>query len=129
MSNDKKVLSCVFVGTPDLNNYGWKRIQIQNRESVDFESDLESIIATLIKLREKYSENYKNLSFRTSRDCGCYGDCNCGPTYYLAGDRLETDLEYNFRKKAEEKSRLEKEKRDLVEFERLKKIFAEGKSK
>ena len=84
---------------------------------------LNSIIDELVRMRDTYQAQYQNMSFQEVRDCGCYGDCSCSPSYVLYGERLETDLEYDFRLKYEARIRVEKEAREKAEYERLRKKF------
>lgn len=88
--------------------------------SLYVESSLDSILEQLKDAKKEYGKTYSDLEFQSSRECGCYHDCSCSPTYVLYGKRLETDLEYNFRLDQEKKKADEQKARELAELERLK---------
>jgi len=101
----------------DYLGYGWAKNSLYPKGSLD------SMIDELVHMRDTYQGEYQNMTFQEARDCGCYDNCSCSPSYVLYGERLETDLEYDFRLKCEEKIRAEREAREKAEYERLRKRF------
>jgi hypothetical protein len=90
---------------------------------------IKDLIVTLTAWKEKYRDRYQDMRFEENRDCGCYHDCSCSPSYVLYGKRYETDLEYNWRIAKEEKANAQREQRERDEYERLAKKFAEQETK
>ena len=86
---------------------------------------LKSLINELVCWQKEHRDRYQDMRFEEQRDCGCYHDCSCSPSYVLYGKRYETDIEYNFRLKKEEKQRAQREQHERAEYERLAKKFAE----
>lgn len=84
------------------------------KETIVPVSDLESLINRLQELQKEYKDQYQNMVFVEKRDCGCYNECSCSPSYILYGERYETDLEYNFRLRQKEKTKGEKEAREKL---------------
>lgn len=126
---EKKIIT-VRVGTPVISrSTGYDRrkyIEINGQERVSIiYSSLDDAIKQLEDLRTMYSHEYTDLAFDSSRDCGCYSDCNCPPTLYLDGKRLESDLEFELRVEEEAKREADRLERERAEFERLKKQFGE----
>jgi hypothetical protein len=113
----------VKVGEAFLNKYyGYPAgdfVDIINVERVNFDISLDRIMDNLNELKSKYGKEYTNLAFQEYRDCGCRHDCECSPSYILCGQRLESDLEYEFRIKKEAKLKEAQDERDRIEFERL----------
>ena len=92
--------------------------------SVSFDSQsLDSVIDDLRKIRYKYGSEYSDMTIESKRDCGCWGDCSCSPSYYVQGKRLETDLEYDIRMKDEARRKAEQDERDRRAYEALKAKF------
>lgn len=125
----KKMISVPVGTTPTIKkysyggdeyiHYGYSPCQLYPTTS------LKSLIDVLVCWQKEYRDRYQDMQFEEKRDCGCYHDCSCSPSYVLHGKRYETDLEYEFRLKKEEKQRAEREKREREEYERLAKKFAE----
>lgn len=117
----------VKVGTPVTTNgrYG-ECISYNDTVCVYVESKLFELVPTLQKLQNQYGKEYSDLHLDTVADCGCYYNCSCSPSLYLFGTREETDLEYEFRLKQEEKMRIRRENDEREQFERLSAKF--GKS-
>jgi hypothetical protein len=117
--NQKKKIS-VYVGDPVMTRYG---IRIKNKPYVSLDGARSSIIESLQKLKEKYSDEYSNLRIDYIRDCGCYHLCDCSLEPVLKGDRYETEIELEFRLKKEAEKKAEETKREKAELERLKKKY------
>jgi hypothetical protein len=123
----KRIIN-VSVGTPAIrmdrgNN---PKPYITDRVSIYPDgTSIESLIDTLNKIQEKYGNDYTNLNIDSERDCGCYHDCTCSPSYYVWGNRLESDLEYDYRINEENSRKAEQEKRDRKAYEELKKKFGD----
>lgn len=125
----KKIITVAVGSTPKIgkNYYGEKIIDYgYTKETVYIESDLNSLIEDLTRIRDQYAEYYTDLRIDSKRDCGCYGDCNCSPTYYVTGKRLEDDIEYQYRLEVEARRAAQQDERDRKEYESLKAKF--GKS-
>lgn len=88
-------------------------------------TSIESLIDTLNKIQEKYGNDYTNLNIDSERDCGCRYDCTCSPSYYIWGNRLESDLEYDYRIKVEITRKTMQEEQDRKAYEELKKKFGD----
>lgn len=110
-------------GGDDYIHYGYSHCRLYPTTS------LKSLINELQCWQKEYRDRYQDMRFEAVRDCGCYHDCSCGPSYVLYGKRYETDLEYNWRIAKEEKANAEREKREREEYERLAKKFAEQEAK
>jgi len=96
------------------------------RESLYFEGcGIDGIIKSLQRIKKKYKKEYTDMSIDSIRDCGCYHDCTCSPTLYVAGNRLENDVEYEHRIADEQRRKAEQGQRDRKEFERLKERLGE----
>jgi len=127
----KKIID-VWYGTPveRPHRFGMqktKTIEIDGKISLDPEAPLEKIMECVTKAKQiAEAEGYTELNFTSTEDCGCPYDCSCRPSYYLRGKRLETDLEYEYRKKQEKAQDEVRREREKAEYERLKKQF-EGK--
>lgn len=100
-------------------DYGWGKITIRPT------GKLKSLLNHLVSLQKRYRDRYQNMSFDAIHDCGCMSQCSCSPSYILYGERYETDLEYKFRLKKEEKQKEEKLARDRKLYESLKDQFGE----
>jgi hypothetical protein len=88
------------------------------------DSPLDEIIQNLTDIRDAYSKEYKNLYIDSKKDCGCYhSDCSCSPSYYVNGQRLENDVEYEFRMTEEARRKAEQEQYDRKIYEALKAKF------
>lgn len=112
----KQVVS-VRVGTPYLYTHGHKHIAFRDTESIDVKyATLKDAISRLTALQRKYEGKYNNLRFEEVHDCGCYRQCDCSPTLYLQGDRLESDVEYNFRVARETEQKKQQRERDEREL-------------
>lgn len=119
----------VNVGTPELSQ-PWRgervpgRPQIINQCSVDIDGySITDIISNLQKLQTKYQKDYTDLEIRSEYDCGCREVCSCGPTYYVSGKRLESDIEYDYRIAKETHYANTKIAREREQYEALKKKF------
>ena len=86
---------------------------------------LDDLIERLTSIRATYGSEYSDLTIESKRDCGCWGDCQCSPSYYVQGKRLETDLEYDLRTKSEAEAKARREENDRRAYEELKKKFGE----
>ena len=86
---------------------------------------LDDVIEKLQEFKKSYGDKYKDLSFRSMKNCGCYGNCICSPSLVLYGSRDENEVEKTFRLKGEEMERKRQEERDRNELERLKKKLGE----
>lgn len=124
----KKIIN-TYVGASVLRQTNYRTpennipaIEQKINVSIDYCS-LDDLIEKLSYLKEVYGGEYSNLKLSSMRDCGCRYDCSCSPSYYLYGDRLESDIEYDYRTRVEEHRRLEAEKRDRSEYEKLKAKF------
>jgi hypothetical protein len=118
----------VSVGTPVIRKSSWnyrEQVVIENRYYIDPETSVSRLIKTLKDIEESYGAEYTNLSIGGERCTSCYSDCSCSPEYYVYGNRLETDLEYNFRieKEAEAKAKAEAVEREA--YEKLKAKFGD----
>ena len=120
-----KHIITVSVGTPTIRKYGTTKPYIDDRVSVYPESSIDGLIETLHGIKSAYGNDYTDLSIESERNCGCYHDCNCSPSYYVWGRRLESDLEYDYRVKEETARKTEADKRDRKAYEELKKKFGE----
>jgi hypothetical protein len=105
--------------TTEYLDYGW------HRETLYPTSSLKSLINELVCLQTEHRDRYQKMGFEERRDCGCYHDCSCSPSYVLYGERYETDVEYEFRLRDEERKRIQKEENDRTLYERLKDQFGE----
>lgn len=106
-------------GGDEYLDYGW------HKETLYPTGSLKSLINDLVCLQKQHRDRYQNMGFEERRDCGCYHDCSCRPSYVLYGERYETDVEYEFRLKDEERKRILKEENDRTLYERLKDQFGE----
>ena len=81
--------------------------------SLDFDGPLDGAINELTGLKEKYGESHINLRINMSYD-------DYSPSFYLSGERLENNQEYQKRVKQLEKAKQKKkiEKADLEKSER-----------
>ena len=128
MKPSKQIISVPVGTTPEIRkhhygkgtyvHYGYAPCRLYPGTS------LNSLINELICWKKEYQDRYQDMEFREVRDCGCYHDCSCGPSYVLYGKRYETDVEYNWRIAKEEKDNEQREQRDREEYERLAKKFA-----
>lgn len=91
--------------------------------NIYIEANLDDLINTLIDMRKRYKKTYSDLHIQSKRDCGCPYDCTCSPTYYVAGTRLEDDVEYDYRIRYEARLKAERDERDRREYEALKAKF------
>lgn len=87
------------------------------------EGRVPDILKEMIEILDTYGKEYENLNFQSSRDCGCWSDCSCSPTYVLHGTRLETDIEYNFRIDAEKRRQEKNEAQEKEQLNRLMKKY------
>jgi hypothetical protein len=125
----KKIITVAVGSTPKIgkNFYREKIIDYgYTKETVHIESDLNSLIEDLTRIRDQYAEYYTDLRIDSKRDCGCYGDCSCSSTYYVTGKRLENNIEYQYRLEVEARRAAQQDERDRKEYEALKAKF--GKS-
>lgn len=128
MTKNKKMMITVPVGaTPKITKArdGLEVIKYDHYSAsihINY-STLDSVIETLTSLRNKYAKTYSNLCIKSKRDCGCYHDCSCSPTYYVVGQRLENDDEYQSRIRSEELLKVLREQRERKEYEELKAKF------
>lgn len=106
-----------FGSTDDYLDYGYPRHELYPT------GDIGSIIDGLVNLQKKYSGSYENMRFEAKYNCGCPGHCSCSPSYILYGDRMESDVEYNFRRKNEDLAKMRQESADRAAYEKLKKQF------
>jgi hypothetical protein len=104
-------------GGGEYLDYGYSRARLYPQTS------LKSLISELTRLQKEYRDRFQDMEFVEKRDCGCYHDCSCSPSYVLYGHRYETDVEYNFRLQQEEKVKTIQEERERKEFERLQAKF------
>jgi hypothetical protein len=81
------------------------------------------MLESLLDFKTRYSAEYENLAFHASLDCDCRHNCDCSPSYFLVGSRIETDLEYDYRGFKEKEYTEKSKNRDLKELKRLKKIY------
>lgn len=82
---------------------------------------LDDILVALSEIAEKYKDTYSNLGFEYDKKfhCYCSVECSCQGVYFIVGDRLETELELEFRLN-EEANRLDLiQERELKELKRL----------
>ena len=123
----KKIISVPVGCEPKISRYGHG-----GSEYIDYGYahnrlypcvSLKSLISELTQLQREHRDRYQDMEFVEKRDCGCYHDCSCSPSYVLYGKRYETDLEYNFRLKQEAERKAEQEERERKEFERLQAKF------
>lgn len=91
--------------------------------NVYIETTLDNLITTLTGFRKRYGKTYTDLRIESKRDCSCYGECSCSPTYYVAGSRLEDDVEYEYRLRYEADLKAQREERERREYEILKAKF------
>jgi len=91
--------------------------------SVYVETMLDDLINTLKGYQKAYGKTYTDLRIQSKQDCGCYQDCSCSPTYYVAGTRLEDDVEYDYRLRYEANLAAQREERERREYEILKAKF------
>jgi hypothetical protein len=115
----------VAVGIPvnKKDSFGRQYIMYKGRESVYVENKLESLIEDLKRIQKVYGKDYTNLELQTERDCGCYSDCGCSPSYVVYGNRLESDVEYADRIEREEKYNKASEEKERADYEKLKKKY------
>lgn len=119
----KKIIRC-RVGNPVIRkgHGSYEYIHYMNPRSIYIESSLDSLIEQFNEIKAEYSE-FTDLELDAVNDCGCYHDCSCSPTYYVVGNRLETDLEYEFRINKEKADQAAREERERLEYEKLKAKF------
>jgi hypothetical protein len=120
----------VSVGTPVIRKSGYSfamsdRVVIEDRCSIYPESNISDLIETLKDIEQKYGTEYTNLSIESEECSSCYRDCNCSPNYYVYGNRMETDLEYNFRIEKEAGVKADNEAREREAYEKLKAKFGD----
>lgn len=106
-------------GGGEYLDYGYSHARLYPSTS------LKNLIRELTRLQREYRDRFQDMEFVEKRDCGCYHECSCSPSYVLYGKRYETDIEYNFRIQQEEKVKAMKEERERKEYERLKAQFEE----
>lgn len=96
------------------------------RESVYVDgSSIDGIIKNLKRIQKEHGAEYTDMSIETHQDCGCYGDCSCSPSLYVAGTRLENDVEYEHRLSEEKRRKEQQDERDRKDYERLHERFGE----
>ncbi len=122
---------CVPVGKPTIRGsfiFGTKNtyIDYHNQETIYPETSIDSLIEDLMRLKKLYGETYSDMKFEAKRDCGCYHDCTCSPSYVLYGTREEEDVEVKYREEKEAKDTAERDARDLAAYEALKAKFEKG---
>jgi len=120
----KKVIK-VRVGTPEIRKYPrgtGEYVNIVGTRTVYVDTSIDSLIRELQSIQKEYPE-YDKLRLEEVEDCGCYNDCSCSPNHYVYGERLETDLEYDFRLMQEAKKTADYNNRDKAEYLRLKAKF------
>ena len=122
----KRIIN-VQIGTPTVrkDRGSNRKPYITNRISVYPETSIDNLIESLNKVKSEYGNDYTDLSIDSERDCGCRYDCTCSPSYYVWGNRLESDLEYDYRINEENSRKAEQEKRDRKAYEELKKKFGD----
>lgn len=98
-------------------DYGYKKVFSPTYKK------LADLVKELTEVFEEYSDTYQDIQFREENLCGCYNPCDCSSTYVLYGYRMESDLEYNFRIKMEEKRKKDREEQERITFENLKKKY------
>jgi len=100
---DQKQKITVLVGTPRPSalhrDAAWgSRIEIVDTVYITPQyGTLKDLVSKLNELQRKYGDCYEELRFEEQDNCGCYGDCGCTPTLFLAGTRYETDIEQTYR--------------------------------
>lgn len=123
----KKMISVPVGTTPSIKKYGYG-----GDEYIDYGyaperlypgTSLKSLINDLTRTLKEHRDRYQDMTFVEKRDCSCYHDCNCPPSYVLYGRRYETDLEYTFRLKQEAKTKADIEAREKEQYEKLKSKF------
>lgn len=122
----KMIIKEVRVGTPVSVIYpgGETYIQITNCVYVSLNyATLDEAISMLQRCKKEYGKHYTNLRFSTVRECDCYHDCGCSPSYCLIGDREETDIEREHRIALNARRERRKEEQDRKDFDRLKAKF------
>jgi hypothetical protein len=127
MTNAKRIIT-VRVGTPVLRKYSNSTdyyVHIQDYERIKVRCNLDYLINELQQLKVQYGNEYANLQIDGDRDCGCQYHCDCNPSYYLQGDRLETDLEYDLRIQQEAARAAAIAERERAEYEKLKAKFGD----
>lgn len=128
----KKIVNVPVGATPFLSRYALGSrdtfIDYKNRTQLYIEGSITELIARLTDIVKENQSIYSNISIREERRCGCFSyDCSCSPSYGVYGDRLETDLEFQFRIEKDAKDKELREARERKEFERLAKKFAKQK--
>ena len=86
-------------------------------------TSLKDAIKELQDLQKEHEEEYEDLALRESRNCGCYGSCDCNPSLILYGTREENELERKVRLERAKEDKARQEKSDKAEYERLQKKF------
>lgn len=123
----KKIITVAVGSTPKVSKsrYGDRMVLDYgySKETVYVESSVDGLIERLTQIKEQYADSYTDLGIDTIRDCGCYGDCSCSPTYYVTGKRLETDVEYQYRIDEEARVKAQRDERERKEYEALKAKF------
>jgi hypothetical protein len=114
----KKIIN-VLVGTPVKTR---NTVRIDGTIGLNITSPRD-MISSLQKMEIDYGAEYSNLRFEERNDCGCYSTCSCPPNYYLSGDRMETDLEYQYRVEDEAARDEKRRTRDIAELARLEKLY------
>lgn len=124
----KKMITVPVGAVPKVGKSGYGNTEVLRYESsyganIYVETTLDDLISTLTDMRKRYKGTYSNLRIDSKRDCGCPYDCTCSPTYYVAGTRLEDDVEYDYRIRYETRLKAEREARERKEYEILKAKF------
>lgn len=109
---DKVTLVKASYGDASVLSYGGK-------ETVYIEQEVEKLIETLKSLKKEYSKDYSDFRLGTIRDCGCYHDCDCAPSYVLMGYREQVPVELEYEALQKKISKERAEERDRREFARL----------
>jgi hypothetical protein len=137
----KKIIT-VHVGTPVLINESARYysrtatpvdmtkptvIVINDKETLEPESNLNDMLKTLNRYKSKYGKTYDDLHFdaETEHFCQYQNDCSCRPTFYLAGYRLETEIELQYRLRQERTQQDARDARERAEYEKLKAKFGD----
>lgn len=122
----KKQINVPVGAEIEIGNYDHSTrqyLRYKHRRTIYVEGSIEALIKSLQKIKRQYSKDYTNLNIESIRDCGCYHDCQCSPTLFIQGTRLENDVEHKFRLADEKQQSDLRIERDRIEYKRLKKEF------
>ncbi len=93
------------------------RITIHEEQIIDLDVDIDSAISQLQSYKEQGWDRVRCTTISHMYDVGEY------PAILVCRNRLETDEEYEKRKKKEEQLKTKQQELDLKEYSRLKKLF------